>query len=303
MEIALRVHPGETVEFDVFCEATPGPAVALDGYVAGPSAWSWNGPHGNFNHHEDVNRLGTRATCEQVLFAERGGLWDAFSGHDILEVHVNDCDADVCLSVWLLENPERAQERDVELLVSLEGSLDCTGGCVAGGADEALLDKIAWVFEPYNVWRTTSGHTDADTQAAIIRAVGERITAWADGIAGSTSSTSDFEILERRGPVCAVVEYGPLARLRMHTAGIDVFVSVRDQGGVRVVSIGKASPFVPFDLCAVYDELNDLEGIAPSERRCSGWGGSDTIGGSPRAEGTDLPVGVILDAVTHHRYC
>lgn len=292
------------MDFESFCER-PGPALALDGYVTGPPRWAWDGPHGSFNHHEGVDRLGTRATCEQILFAARGGLWDALGGPTTrVRVHVNDCDADVALSVWLLRNRHRIGEEQVELLVNLEGSLDCTGGCVAGpNSFGDVLDRVAWVFDPYNQWRSTSGTFDAPTMTAVIDAVGDRVTAWADGRAGATSSASDFEVLDRRGPVCAVAEYGPLARLRMHAEGIDVFVSVRDQGGVRVVSVGKSSPFVPFDLEAAFVELNELEGVdlRSPDGRLDCWGGSDLIGGSPRRSGTQLPVSMILDVVASHR--
>src|SRR5690606_27011286 len=102
---------------------------------------------------------------------------------------------------------------------------------------------------------------------------------------------------------CAVVEYGPLARLRMHAAGIDVFVAVRDHGPRRVVSIGKSGPFVPYDLEAAYAELNALEGTGGlNQGHLDCWGGSDIIGGPRRRSGTQLPVSMIVDVVAAHRF-
>jgi hypothetical protein len=45
------------------------------------------------------------------------------------------------------------------------------------------------------------------------------------------------------------------------------------------------SPFVDFPHTEILDKLNEIEGRASSKDR---WGGSDTIGGSPRQSGSEI---------------
>lgn len=290
--IQLRVHPDETVDFDSFRQE-PAPAVALDGYVSGPSRYDMTGPWINLNHHEGVDRFGTRATCEQVAVAATSGLYDLLDD-DVLAVHVNDADADVCLATWLLAHPERIGEHDIELLVAIEGALDTTGGCCATGADNELLERISWVFDPYASWRASPSATRTEEAlTTVIHAVWERITAYANGRSGRADAASHLAIVARRGAAALIVEQGPLARLQLAREHVEVFITERTQGGQRIVSIGKSGPFVNCDLDGVWAELNRLEGASGSNR----WGGGDAIGGSPRQTGTMLPLPLILDVV------
>lgn len=56
-------------------KATEPFSIALDGYVNVGPRFDHEGPRVNFNHHEEVDRLATRATCGQVLMAIRQGLF------------------------------------------------------------------------------------------------------------------------------------------------------------------------------------------------------------------------------------
>lgn len=48
-------------------------SIALDGFVYGKPMEDINIPCANYNHHEEVLRLCTRSTCEQVLLSVRMG--------------------------------------------------------------------------------------------------------------------------------------------------------------------------------------------------------------------------------------
>jgi hypothetical protein len=115
----LHVEPRQIVTWREFLKEAPDYSIALDGYVEGPphfmsrgdSAYKKGqmGPHANFNHHEGVDRLATRSTCEQVYVAIKQGFMDAFKPNGKVDGHiyVNDPDQDTCLAVWLLQNHER----------------------------------------------------------------------------------------------------------------------------------------------------------------------------------------------------
>ena len=62
--------------------------------------------------------------------------------------------------------------------------------------------------------------------------------------------------------------------------------------GRYTYTIGKMSPFVPFDLVGLAIRLNDAEG-ATADR----WGGGDTIMGSPRVGGSALTPDVVASMI------
>lgn len=293
---ALVLHPRETVTFEQFA-AGPAPAVALDGYVSGPSRYV--GAHCNLNHHEDCDRFTTRATCEQValaitarypLFVGGGG------GNDELAIHANDCDPDVALSTWLLRHPEMATHPVAARIVHLEGVVDVTGGAAGGGTlDE--LNMLAWLIEPWATERHRLADADAAGMATIVDEICDRATAAVAGRPGFVDVAGGYEILDQRGGVWAVVEHHPLARARLCADGADIFVSVRDDGpGRSHVSVGRASVFTPIDLDEVWASLNELEGCDGLDR----WGGSDLVGGSPRHAGTALDLDDIVEVINSH---
>jgi hypothetical protein len=214
-------------------------------------------------------------------------------------VHLNDCDADTCLSVWLLRHPERVDEAAVRALVRWEGCLDAHGGCALGRVPGEHLPHIAWVFDPYVRWREDeAADVGADTQLRVIEEVGARIDAWADGRADELDDDSGYEVLWRTEHAVAVAEHGPYARLALQADGRSCFVAVRRHGGRTVMTIGRVDDDVPLDLLSVWSDLNELEGRGPHHD--DRWGGGDLIGGSPRTSGTTLDVDAVCAVVERH---
>ena len=79
MSVILHVEPKQVpMQKEEFCRTKPRNSVALDGYVYGGPWFEHNGPYCSFNHHEEVNRLATRATCGQALMAIRQGFFSTF---------------------------------------------------------------------------------------------------------------------------------------------------------------------------------------------------------------------------------
>ncbi len=209
-----------------------------------------------------------------------------------LTVHVNHADEDVALSVWLLDNQHRVEDHSIWRLVHAEGILDTTGGCCVPAEDRAFIEQLAWIFAPCEERRTT-----ATGMAATIATVGERLDRYAEGRAEREPAGVGYRLIERRGPIAAIEEYGVLSRVSLSADGIDLYVSLRELDDRQEVTIGKTSPRPDFDLSAAFEELNLREEAEPSDS----WGGSSMIGGSPRASGTDLPLEVILDVLEHSR--
>lgn len=59
--------------WESFVATKPPFSIALDGYVSTGPRFDATGPYLNANHHEEVDRLSTRATCAQILMALRQG--------------------------------------------------------------------------------------------------------------------------------------------------------------------------------------------------------------------------------------
>lgn len=284
--VELIPHAGETVTWEEF-KRVPAPAVALDGYVAGITRV--RSTHASFDHHSGVDRLVARATCEQVALAIRFGPPEVLLDPDRLDVHINHPDEDVCLAVWLITNQDRVEEPAVRHLVEVEGILDTTGGCVAPSADVSFLREVGWTFTP-----CASRPATPDAMRDVVREVGGRIDRLLAGRADRIDLTAGYELLTRRGRVAAIKERGVLSRIGLHDEDIDVFVSVRDGDGRCEMSIGKTSPYAPYDLAAAMEELSELDPLGD-------WGGGDMIGGSPRRAGTALDLDTVLDVVERSR--
>lgn len=86
----------------------------------------------------------------------------------------------------------------------------------------------------------------------------------------------------------------------MFSDGIRAFVSVkaRKEGGFNYV-LGRMSQYVPFNLAKTYEALNVAEGCGLFLTTNGGdrWGGSDTIGGSPRVNGSKLTPEQIAEVI------
>jgi hypothetical protein len=303
-----------------FLRLTPGFSIALDGAVRGGPRYDDTGPHRNFNHHEDVDRLATRATCAQVLMDIRQGLFDRFraDGEPHAHVYVNDCDEDVCTSWFLLSSShlvEPTMNPLLNRLVAMEDSLDATAGAYPFPRDLPALQELAWVFAPYRQFRMSGAldkplttkpmSTPTETALAdyrrVIEDVSLRIGAHVTGRGDRISLDTNYERVGGGSGWTMVREYGPQARTGMFADGVRAFVSVRDRlDGGWTYSIGRMSDYIRFPLPALIKALDHAEAkrlrdsmgdsaFEGSDQFHDKWGGGSTIGGSPRVHGSHLP--------------
>lgn len=293
-KINLKVEPQVTpMGWRDFCMKTEKHSIALDGYVAGATNLNFKRKIANFNHHEDCNRYATRATCDQIRLAIHSGLFDFFrndNGEVEMDIYVNDCDEDVCLSVFLLKYgyiSENVMSPALNTLVSMENELDTTAGAYPYPKDFPLLRKMAWIFAPYRIARS-NGLLKTKSPAVfegIITDVCNRIMEHIHGNSQEIALDTNYEVLETGKGFSLVKEIGFDSRTGMFSDGIKAFVSiVNDRGnGHYDYVIGKMSPFVPFNIPSCLKALNEAEGNDTDL-----WGGSNTIGGSPRVTGSKL---------------
>jgi hypothetical protein len=290
--VVLRLRPGaEPLSWWEFCETHPPYSIALDGYVSGIARYDGRGPWLNLDHHADVERLAARATCSQVLMCIRQGLFEAFrdaTGRRAA-VYANDCDEDVCLSWFLLQNPEmgcQLSHTRLDHLVQAVDLLDTTAGASLHPLNENLMGEIAWVFEPYRAARMQGAldQPQSDVQNKVIEAVCDRIREHLADKGGTLPLDRRYERIRRGIGWSMVREIGPQSRAGMVADGIRAYVSVRPRmDGSWTYSIGRVSPFVPFDVPVILRELNEAE-----DPHRGTWGGGNLVGGSPRLHGSRL---------------
>src|SRR5262249_252943 len=195
--IQLVVRPGPAVTREEFISSHPPFSIALDGYVRGEPFLEVRGPYRNFNHHEAVDRSCTSATCEQARRAVLLGLYDLFrdvSGRRAI-LHVNDCDQDVCLSTWILMNPDRAGEPLVRVLSQIEDLLDASAGTFPMPHERDLLAQVRWVFEPYAHARPRVASLSASEMKSVIGDVHRRIDEFVLGRAQQLPLTASYQRL------------------------------------------------------------------------------------------------------------
>lgn len=290
MAIELVVAPGPALTRERFLATHPPYSVALDGYVFGEPWLEANGPYRNFNHHETVDRSCTSATCEQARRAVMLGFYDLFrqDGQRRAILHANDCDQDVCLSTWILMNPDRAAEPLVRMISQIVDLLDMSAGVFPLPHERDRLGEVRWVFDPYLRARPSLPSMNGATMREVIRDVHHRLDQFVIGRAEIMPITGQYtQIGGGDGWIFAEVTH-QTARERMVSAGVRAAVELFGRHGDRYLySVWRRSEYVVgFPVKQILAALNVAEGFEPVDP--SGWGGADSVGGSPRGRGSAL---------------
>ena len=297
-EIILHAEPGVVMSWEDFQAQRPPYSIALDGYVYGLSNYSAAGPFANFNHHEEVDRFSTRSSCMQIFFSIKLGLFEAFErqGKRFAHVFVNDADQDVCLSYWLLTNPEKLNSLTwgdpLSRLIVFEDFMDASAGAYPfddSHLPDSLIKKQAWVFEPYTTARSERMlHTMTGPELEkLIIDISERITMYSHNEGQSIELEADPEIIGGGPGWKMILETTGYGRSALYSSGTSAFVGMRKRSdGNYTYVLGKMSPYISFPIVEIYEALNKAENLTSTH---DAWGGSNTIGGSPRKSGSTLP--------------
>jgi hypothetical protein len=275
--------------WDEFRTTHPVGSIALDGYVIGAPKYDANGPYLNANHHEDVDRLATLSTAQQILMDTRMGLDKAFTfdGGFAPNVYVNDCDQDVCAAWYLLDNISQSKHPSPALnrFINVAGTLDATAGAFPYDRDLRILGEIAWVFEPYTMFRASGEMAKKDNgqYRSVIRDVERRIADHLIGRGESIRLDLRYNTIGGGKDWKMIQEVGKDGRVGALIDGVDAYVSVQQQDSTWRYTIGRRSEFIPFDVPMLIEKLNEAEGNEDDR-----WGGATIIGGSPRVGGSRL---------------
>lgn len=301
MAIRLIVHPGEVVSWDEF-KRFPPYSIAMDGFCRGPPRSSPDGLRLNLNHHEGVDRVATRSSCDQALVNVKLGLYRTFQkgGEPTADVYVNDCDQDIGLGTYILCHSEHADRPKLKQLVRMEDLLDMSAGLYPMPKRSHLMRQLAWINEPYTKVRAEERLHELGTEGMreVIEKMHRRIRKALFGKVREVTLDTEFEIVAQYPRWCLVREVGQQARIGMAEKGVEAFVTVlaANEGGHRY-SLGRLSLFIPFPLVNFYEELNRAEGIASDDP--DRWGGSRTCGGSPRIRGSRLSPPEVAEVINH----
>jgi hypothetical protein len=292
--IKLIAEPGVVLSWDEFTQTKPPYSIALDGYVDSDSELDFNGPYLNLDHHSGVKRLITRSTCSQVYLAIVLGLFKLFQkdNQPHANIYVNDCDQDVCLSYWLLKNPDKilnlkAQDNIARLIIG-EDFLDATAGSFPINLTRDTMQQAFWIFEPYAIARNKGelkNHSSGQL-VELIKSVYERIELYTEGKAQKIEMDARYEIVGGGKDWILAKEIGTYARAQLYQEGVQALITFRiNQDGTYTYSIGKISGFINFPIQDLYKVLNQAENFIDPNNQ---WGGSTIIGGSPRRSGSKL---------------
>jgi len=249
-------------------------SIALDGLVQGPEIDTDNHRY-SFDHHHGCLRYCTTATCVQAWTAIMGGL-----DPSKYTIYCNDVDIDVCMSIWVLKNPDRCSEPLVKKLVDAIGLGDMHAGAISVNG---LTKACEWVAAPQtDSLRNGDYHKlSNDGLMTVLESILHRITQYVNGDASADIADRDiqsnFEIKRNENGWVLVESDDPHVYQSLWRANFDRVVILRSQDDNSLaISIAKRTDFIDnFPLEKIFKELNKLE---------PGWGGGTTIGGAPRNE-------------------
>jgi len=294
MPVLLHMQPRTPVmNWEQFCQMAPPFSIALDGFVGEGPRFDPKGPWLNLNHHEGVDRLGTRATCAQALMSLRQGLTDCFRDHGELhmELFANDCDEDVDATVTILRNAHLAAgaiNPNLNRIVAIEDMLDTTAGGYPYPPDLPALQEMAWIFDPYRRFRMNGGlgRKHPDEYLGVVTDVEARILRYLVNQGGKIPLDTRYERIGGGKGWAMIHEIGAQGRTGAFGDGIRAYVSLVGElpSGNRIFTVGRMSLFISHFKVPLILAVLDREEGNPLEH----WGGGDTIGGSPRVGGSRL---------------
>ena len=256
----------------------------------------------NFDHHEGVVRPFTIATCEQVLVMVMKGM--DLRGRD-WKIYANEPDLDTVLSIWLMLNHVRMQQkppdelRSLYTLIRLESVIDAHGLELIhlSGLPIDILNKTRKIIDylreeeidlkRHAVWE----ESDFLEHTALVLEKIDRLVYRSDEFLDfqDLQELARVEIVNNRVAVAVespqgIYELEPfLARLYGEKLAI---VILRNEAGGY--TLRQMDHFMPGDLKSIYRKLNFLDPAVKCRPANPQWGGSGDIGGSPRGIGTQL---------------
>lgn len=264
----------------------------------------------NLDHHEGCVRTFTLATCEQALIMCVKGL-------DLQErewkIYANEPDLDAILSIWIILNYKRINNREainrrsLFALVRLEGIIDSLGLEMRelSGFPEDLLQKLLRVIDRLRAdelelkkageWTATDF---LDYTLGILRKLDQFLIKQSelDDFKG-IEELARIELTNNRIAVVVASDLG-IYELEPHLAKLygNRLGWVALKRGEKDYTLRQMDLFMPVNLEDVYQRLNFMDPAVKGRLDVNRWGGSGDIGGSPRNVGTRLAPKEIVSA-------
>lgn len=309
-EVKVRVERDLSVTAAAARKAPEG-TIYLDGAAQGEPFLDLERRVLNLDHHEGCVRPFTLATCEQALVLVLKGL-------DLRErpwtLLANEPDLDTLLALWVLLNALHLREerspvrRRAIPLVRLEGAIDVHGlelqelsGLSSEGLRQSRETLDALHTAELELKRSGRwGRMDPlDYTVAQLRAL-DRLLYPRGHFAGFTGVEELARVELTRDRVAVVCRSAAgiyelereLKRLYGNRLGVVVL-----QKDPRTYTLRRVDPFLAGSLESAYEKLNSLDPAVGDGGASNRWGGSEEIGGSPRATGTDLAPDEIAGAL------
>ncbi|WP_319407312.1 type II CAAX prenyl endopeptidase Rce1 family protein [uncultured Desulfosarcina sp.] len=307
--LQVFIKAGLTVTASAARKAPPG-TIFLDGVAQAEPFLDHEKKVYNLDHHEGCVRTFTLATCEQALIMCVKGLdlrdreWKIFA---------NEPDLDTILSIWLILNHQRINNREaihrrsLFALVRLEGIIDALGLELRelSGLPMDLLQKLMRVIDRLRTEELELKKAGEWTKTDFLEYT-VRVLRKLDQFLIKLGELDDFKGVEELARIeltnnriavvvasdLGIYELEPhLAKLYGNRLG---WVALRR--GENDYTLRQMDLFMPVNLEDVYQRLNFMDPAVKGRMNVSRWGGSGDIGGSPRDRGTRLLPGEIVSA-------
>jgi membrane protease YdiL (CAAX protease family) len=299
--VRVSIERGAVVTAAEARGAPPG-TIFLDGAAQGEPFLDPERAVYNLDHHEGCVRAFTLATCEQAFVLLRRRL--DLRRRDWI-VRANDADLDTVLAIWVLLNHLRLAEEGsrarVEILplLRLEGCIDALGlehEELCALPPELLARtraRLAALLRRERALRE-SGRWDRvdllEYTAAQLAEIDRMV--YSDAEIASPLEIEELARAEIEGGSLAVVcrADGGIYEVerelrRCHGERLGLVVLQKDTG---TYSLRQVDASLPRGLARVYARLNLLDPGSDGSRSANRWGGSEEIGGSPRAAGSRM---------------
>jgi membrane protease YdiL (CAAX protease family) len=308
--LSVRLERGYVVTAAAAHRAAPG-TIYLDGVAQAEPFIDAEKQVYNLDHHVGCVRAFTLATCEQAMVMVRRRLnlrerdWTVFA---------NEPDLDTILAVWVLLNHIQLNDEDPEIrskvipLLRLQGTIDALGlemlemSGLAGEEQKSVLARVEELRRHELALKKDGRWQEIDFlkyTSDILRSVDAMVYSthhFEGSLNADVKELARAEVAERWLAVACASDAGiyeverHLRRLYGDRLGIVIL-----HKDPQTYTLRKVDPSLPLSLDRVYDQLNLLDQAVGSFRSENRWGGSDEIGGSPRATGTRLTAEEITD--------
>jgi hypothetical protein len=281
----------------------PEQTIFLDGVFGGPPFYDNKARQYSLDHHAGCVRAFTLATCEQAVVVLLQGLP---LGEGEWQLYVNEPDLDALLASWVLLNHLELLAEGGELLwramplIRVEGVIDAHGldmEILCGvpkktyAARKDQLDRLLADERRHKGTGSWATIDFLDYARGILEAIDAQL--FPPSHLGQLLEIEEVKRLPLQGAKQVI-----LCRSHQNIYEVEALLKERherqlglivlDRGGGRF-TLRQVDPFLSRNLLALYAALNQRDSRASHHGGIDNlWGGSEDIGGSPRATGSAL---------------